>query len=344
MVRSPTAEGVEQLARSPMPRRISPMLATASKTIPSNPKDYSFEYKWDGVRAITYWDQKHLIICSRNDNDITTRYPELHPIAAVLGRRSAILDGEIIAIDNDHRPNFGLLQQRMHVQDRSSIARLCHIVPVTLMVFDLLYLDGRVLMHLPLLDRRAILEDLNLLADAWQLSPAIPGEGGAMLESASQQHLEGIIAKRADSIYEPGRRSAAWLKIKLISRQEFVIGGWIPEGQVNTRRVGALLVGYFDPRGRVLHYAGRVGTGFDATWHQRLTHELSQRATRFPPFAEPLGRAPIRYVLPELVAEVEYRRWPVGGLLQQAAFKGLRTDKPLRRVVDERVTDQTLGG
>jgi bifunctional non-homologous end joining protein LigD len=319
----------------PIPSSIAPMLALASQNLPAAPQDFSFEYKWDGVRAITLWDGAHLRLSSRNDIDVTHRYPELNALGKALGHRPAILDGEIIAVDADHRPSFELLTHRMHLQDAQSIKRRACTIPVTYILFDLLYLDGRSTMPQPFTQRRHLLESLALSSRFWRISPAEVGEAEAMLASARQTHLEGIIAKRLDSPYEPGRRSGAWLKMKLVARQEFVIGGWIPEGKTNTHRVGALLLGYYD-QDAVLHYAGRVGSGFDRQWHQRLTRQLHGREVKDSPFDERLARAPIHFVRPEVVAEIEYRRWPASGLLQQAAFKGIREDKPPGQVVDER--------
>ena len=324
-----------------MPSKIAPMLAVAVAALPSDQGAYQYEYKWDGVRAIAYWDGRKLRLTSRNGNEIAHRYPELGDGATTLGRRPMILDGEIIALDDRARPSFALLQQRMHVEDRAAIARLSTSIPVAYLLFDVLYLERNPTMGMPLSDRRALLERVRL-RDPLRLSPAVVGEGETMLESAREQGLEGIIAKRNTSVYEPGRRSGAWLKMKLIARQEFVIGGWIPEQKTNPSRVGALLLGVHGGSGEGLHYVGKVGTGFDWQWHKRLTEKLKEREKQTNPFGERIatagmrGMRGVRYVRPDLVAEVEYRRWPKGAQVQQAAFKGLRDDKPAERVVDER--------
>lgn len=309
------------------------MLATLVQTLPVFPANWSCEFKWDGVRAITYWDGRTLRMQSRNLLPIEHRYPDLMPLAKQLGRRRAVLDGEIIAVDEEGRPSFTLLQRRMLLQDARNIARLSVEVPVVYMVFDLLHLDGRSTMELPWCERRALLERLKLASDRWGVSPL--GEGAEMLQIARVQQLEGVVLKAKDSPYVPGQRGRNWLKLKLVNRQEFVIGGWVPEGGTNTLRVGAILVGYYDA-GRLL-YAGGVGTGFDAQWHAVLAPRLAALEQAQSPFAvgSPPRKAGVRWVRPVVVAEIEYRRWPTAGSLQQAAFKGIREDKHPGGVVYE---------
>ncbi|WP_428938909.1 non-homologous end-joining DNA ligase [Fontivita pretiosa] len=325
-------------APSTMPRSLAPMLATPARCLPGDSHRYSFEFKWDGVRAMVYWDRRDLRIQSRNQLDITRRYPELHALAEALGSHAAILDGEIVAMDENDRPSFGLLQRRMHAES-AAIARLVPQVPVYLVLFDLLWLDGQSLMRRPLLERRRMLADLTLVGPSWRVSPAVVGQGESILQTARRHRLEGIIAKRIDSIYEPGRRSPNWKKIKLVYRQEFVVGGWTSE-HGSSRRLGALHVGYFQAgragrsRGR-LRYAGAVGSGYTDAHLRSIVERLCRIETRMNPFIDPLPRRDIRFVEPRLVIEVEYRRWPAGGLIQQASFKGLRTDKRASQVVRE---------
>jgi bifunctional non-homologous end joining protein LigD len=152
-----------------------------------------------------------------------------------------------------------------------------------------------------------------------------------------EQKLEGVVLKLDNSAYEPGRRTRTWLKLKLVTRQEFVIGGWVPEGGTNLHRIGAIMVGYYDRKGQDLHYAGAVGTGFDARWHELLTSKLAPLAQNDNPFVGNPRKEGSRFVRPQLIAEIEYRRWPSHTGIQQAAFKGLRLDKDPRKVVDERV-------
>jgi bifunctional non-homologous end joining protein LigD len=305
---------------------------------PEHEEQFSFEYKWDGVRAISYWDGHDLRIESRNLLDITGRYPELQPLGDDLGRRHpAVLDGEIVALDELDRPSFAKLQHRMHA-DPSRARLLMRQIPVWYFIFDVLWLDEQSTMHLPFIERRDLLEGLGLAGPAWQTSPKQIGEGCAMLEAARAMRMEGVVAKRLNSIYEPGRRSPDWRKIKIVNRQELVIGGWIPQ-EGSAQRIGSLLLGYYEdagPRGKVLKFAGGVGTGFADETHRELYRLLKKRERDVSPFAERVPKAGEKhYVQPDLVAEVEYRRWPRGAQIQQAAFKGLRDDKDAASVVKE---------
>jgi bifunctional non-homologous end joining protein LigD len=322
-----------------MPRRVQPMLAILAANLPHDGKNWAFEYKWDGVRAIAYKDRATWRIESRNLLDITKRYPELLALRGALGNRTAVLDGEIIALDDSHRPSFPLLQRRMHVNDASQIARLVKTVPIAFVLFDVLYLDGKSLVDEPYTTRRQILEDLSLTAEHVQLTPSHANRGEQLLNSARKNGLEGIVAKRLDSIYEVGRRSPNWLKIKIIQRQEFVIAGWTGESTGLANRIGTMLLGYHDSDGR-LHYAGHVGTGLSSKDHTPLVAKFKKLARPTNPFVEKLpaarkGGNKILFLQPKLVAEVEFRRWPEGGLVQQASFKGLRADKSAKQVVKE---------
>lgn len=322
-----------------MPAHIDPMLALLSATLPGDGKQWAFEYKWDGVRAIAFADRSSWRIESRNLLDITRRYPELLDLHKSLNQRSAILDGEIVALDDLDRPSFPRLQKRMHVNDAAQIARLRREVPILFVLFDILYLDGQSLLSRPYVERRAILEDLTLAGPSWQVTPSYVDRGEQMLEAAKQNALEGIVAKKLDSTYELGRRSSSWLKIKIIARQEFVIAGWTGESTGLRDRIGTMLLGYYDCHGK-LHYAGHVGTGLVGADHPVLMRQFEKLARTTNPFVEKLpasrrGGVKIQYLEPRLVAEVEFRRWPDGGMVQQASFKGLRRDKSAKRVVKE---------
>ena len=303
-----------------------PMLAVLSQRLPAKPADYAFEYKWDGVRAICRWDGETFSLQSRNQLDITNRYPELWPLGEIFGSRPVMLDGEVIALDEHERPSFSRLQRRMHVRDMTAVRRLMKDVPVFYVIFDVLWLDGRSLIGRPWVERRDHLEELELSGPAWLRSPAHIGEGEGMLAAARQMELEGIVAKRLDSSYQRGARSPDWLKIKIVADDEFVIGGWVPEAGTRTNRVGSLLLGYYDAQ-KKLHFAGGVGTGFNDEAHRQLAPLLQSLTQSRSPFVDRVPKAGALFVNPKLVAQIEYRRKGPEGILQQAAFKGLRSDK-----------------
>jgi bifunctional non-homologous end joining protein LigD len=327
LLQKPSRRAARVSAPAPiMPALAPPMLAVLSKALPAKPEDYAYEYKWDGVRAIFRWDGSDLSLQSRNQLDITNRYPEIWPLAESFGSRPVMLDGEVIALDEEERPSFGRLQRRMHVQDMRAVRRLTKEVPVFLVVFDVLWLDGAALMEQPWMTRRDRLEELELSGPAWLRSPVHYGDGAAVLSAAQAMKLEGVVAKKLDSPYRPGVRSPDWLKIKIVSDDEFVIGGWVPEAGNRTSRVGSLLLGAYDDRGQ-LRFLGGVGTGFNDETHRRLTRLLNSLASTQNPFADPVPKRTALFVKPEAVAQIEYRRRGSEGMLQQASFKGIRTDK-----------------
>ncbi len=320
-------------AAQDMPQAIEPMLARLAK-LPRDERRWAFEVKWDGVRAIAYVESGRVRMQSRNGRDITPRYPEVAPLGRALGARPAILDGEVVAFDESGRPDFGRLQSRMHLASDPAVRRRMRDTPVVYVIFDLLWLDGRSLMGLSYAERRAALEALALRGAAWQVPAAQLGDGAALLRASRSLGLEGVVAKRRDSAYEPGRRSACWLKVKNVHRQDFVIGGWLPGEGGRSGRVGALLVGYHDDQG-ALRYAGRVGTGFTEAELERVRKLLDPLAAGESPFE---GRQPpkaSRFVRPELVAEVEFREWTHTGTLRAPSYKGLREDAEPRDVVRE---------
>jgi bifunctional non-homologous end joining protein LigD len=323
--------------REPMPERIEPMNAALAKAIPRNAESYGFEFKWDGIRALALCSGGRVKLQSRSLADITARYPELREMSEAIGSRELVLDGEIIAVGEGGRPSFERLQGRMGLTAEAEIRRKMREIPVGYVIFDLLYRDGHSTMPLAYVERRRLLEELKLKGRFWQTPPSTPGDGEATLAASVKLGLEGVMAKRLDSTYQPGQRSDAWLKIKNHQGQELVIGGWLPGQGSRSGRVGALLVGYYD--GPRLVYAGKVGTGFTEKMLDRLQALLEPLRRAGSPFVEgsvlPKGAI---FVEPKLVAEFEFSEWTRSGHLRQPSFKGLREDKDARRVVRESPT------
>jgi bifunctional non-homologous end joining protein LigD len=319
--------------RVPMPEHLTPMLARPG-TLPRDPERWSFEVKWDGVRALAYAQPGRLRLESRNGNDITASYPEVRGLLLQLGMHELVLDGELVAFDEQGRPSFGRLQSRMHVTAPAAVKRLQSSTPVVYAVFDVLYVDGESLLALPYEQRRARLAELGLGGQAWRVPEAHPGRGAELLDATRRQGLEGVIAKRLDSRYEPGARNGSWLKLKHTRRQELVIGGWLPGEGRREQRIGALLMGYFEDGD--LRFAGRVGTGFTEATLDQLGALLTPLERSEIPFT-PAPKLPrdARFVAPELVAEIEFTEWTRDGVMRAPSFKGLRDDKLAVEVVRE---------
>ncbi len=320
--------------REPMPARIAPMLARAG-SLPEEDGSWAFEIKWDGVRAIAYWQPGELRLESRNLNDITDSYPELLGMGAALGSHSAVLDGEIVAFDGDGRPSFGALQHRMHTASRAQARKLAQATPVRYVIFDLLWLDGHSLMREPYSDRREQLTALALNGESWQTPEHVVAEGKALLDATAEQRLEGVLAKRLDSIYQPGARTRDWVKVKTVARQELVVGGWMAGKGKRKQSIGALLLGVHDPDG-ALRYAGRVGSGFNEQDLRRLSQLLAPLERKESPFTagERRPRDAI-FCEPQLVVEVEFSAWTNAGSLRHPVYVGMREDKPAEQVVRE---------
>ena len=318
--------------RDPMPEGIEPMKATLAK-LPSDDEGWGYEIKWDGVRAIAYVPPGHLTLESRNLREITPQYPEIGGITRALEGRPVVLDGELVAFDDDGRPSFQRLQGRMHVASSSEVRRRMRDVPVTYVIFDVLHLDGETLFERPYEERRELLESLELDGESWQTPAYHRGEGAALLDASARQGLEGIVAKRLASPYRPGKRGRDWLKVKNVRSQEVVIGGWLPGKGRREGEIGALLVGYYD--GDELRYAGKVGTGFAEADLRLLRERLEPLRTDESPFT---GRQPQKeaiFVRTDLVAQVEFAEWTNAGTLRHASYEGLRDDKPAADVVRE---------
>jgi len=308
-------------AAEPMPEQVPPMLATAGPLPPEDGR-WAFEIKWDGVRAIAHSEPGRLRFHSRNLNEITARYPELSKLNRALSSHRAILDGEIVAFDADGRPSFNALQGRMHLSSDSQIRRLAKSNPVSYVIFDLLWLDGHSLLREPYSVRRARLAELDLQGDRWQVPDAVEGQGAALLAASAAQGLEGIVAKRLDCAYEPGRRSRGWIKVKNVQREEVVIGGWMPGEGRRKERIGALLVGLPDGGGGLV-YSGRVGTGFTDDELDRLAATLVPLRTDRSPFSGSGVPKAAEFVVPTLRCQVEFVEWTREGRLRAPSYKGL---------------------
>jgi bifunctional non-homologous end joining protein LigD len=313
-----------------MPRSLAPMKATAGDLPVGD--GWSYEVKWDGMRALSFVKDDGLRVQSANLRDVTVSWPELAGLPAALPATSALLDGELVAADANGIPSFGLLQQRMHISTAAEAARRAAEVPVTYVVFDLLHLDGHDLTGLPLSDRRRLLAQVVEPGPWWRTSP-VHDDGPALLEATDAQGMEGVVAKRDDSRYEPGARVRTWRKVKVRRHQEVVVGGWLPGEGTRSGRLGALLVGVHDRAGDggPLRYAGRVGTGFTEAELERLADRMRGLTTEECPFDPPPPRPDVArgatWLRPELVAEIAYGEWTSDHRLRHPSYLGLRIDK-----------------
>lgn len=306
---------------SPMPRTMAPMLATLSSTPPSG-EQWLYEVKWDGVRAVCFIEDQQLRIFSRTQKRCDQQYPELSVLPHFVKASTAILDGEIAVVDENGKSSFSLIQPRISVSDPNSIAHLSRSTPVTLFLFDLLYLDGYDLRGVALEERKKLLAEILTTSDHIRLSDHFIANGPAMLEAARANGLEGILAKRRASRYE-GRRSREWLKIKVNWHQEFVIGGFT-HGERDY--FSSLVLGLYEG-GKLVH-TGQVGTGFNEKSLRDLYDRLQPLIVKKSPF--PGGVKALRdvtWVKPELVAEIKFLEFTPEGLLRAPVFIGLRPDK-----------------
>jgi bifunctional non-homologous end joining protein LigD len=323
--------------RQGLPGALPPMLARSEPHLPPDDGTWALEMKWDGVRALAYCEGIRVRLVSRTGEDVTAAYPELRGLAAAVGRRDALLDGEVVALGESGWPDFEALQNRMHVRAAPVAQRLAAEYPVTYLAFDLLHLDGRPLLELPYTQRRALLEALELYGPSWQTPPSFTGEPGASVQAVSRQHgLEGVVAKRLDSRYEPGKRPGTWRKVKNIRRQEAVIGGWRPGKGNRSGQIGSLLVGVQEDGG--LAYAGHVGTGFTDRALRQLTAQLAPLRRAASPFAAPLPADHARdavWAEPVLVAEIRFTGWTRAGRMRAPSYQGLRSDKDPAEVIRE---------
>jgi bifunctional non-homologous end joining protein LigD len=304
------------------------MLATAG-SLPAGP-GWSYEFKWDGVRVLADFEGGSPSLYARSGAVVTIAYPE---IAALDLPPGSLLDGEMVVLDEANRPSFTSLAERMHVRDPRRAADLAATLPVTYMIFDVLRYDGLSLIELPYRVRRETLEQLGLEGPHWLVPPASP-DGPAMRAAASENRLEGVVAKRLETPYVPGLRSPDWIKVKFDRTGDYVIGGW----RSGARRLGGLLVGVPGPGGK-LQFRGRVGGGIGAAAEDELLRVLAPLDTRTSPFAD--GAVPredargAHWVSPDLVVEVRYGNRTPDGRLRFPRFLRLRPDKTPAECAEE---------
>jgi bifunctional non-homologous end joining protein LigD len=319
----------------PIPDDLRPMMAVSAKELPTDDSKYAYEMKWDGVRALVTVEGGRVRLTSRVGNDTTNKYPEIRALGEAMGTTEAVLDGEIVALDDGGRPSFEVLQQRMNVASESAVRRLMARIPVVLMIFDVLWLEGHPTIELPYTDRRALLDRLALSGAHWQTPATTIGGGARVRKAAEDLGLEGVVAKRLDSTYQPGKRSPAWVKVKVHRGQEFVVGGWLPGNGRLEGRLGSLIVGYHDDDGS-LRYAGRVGSGIDERARSLLEQKLAPLARDDNPFGDDAPRIKdLHFVDPKVVVAVEFYEWTSVGVLRAPRYKGLRDDVDPEAVVRE---------
>jgi bifunctional non-homologous end joining protein LigD len=300
--------------------------------------DWIYELKFDGIRLIVTKADEKVSLLSRNQNELSGRFPEIVEAVENFPVRECVIDGEVVAVDEQGRSSFQLLQAREMEGQKS---------PVYFYAFDLLQLDGKRLIDLPLETRKEVLEKFCADAgDPIRYSGAIGSDPKALLDEVKRRGLEGIIGKQRNSVYEPGRRSGAWIKLKCVEQQEFVIGGYTPP-QGSRKYFGAILVGYYDKNRLV--FAGKVGTGFTAKSLSIFHKKFQKEARDDCPFVDlpskqngqwvqgitPSMMKKMHWVNPKFVAEIKFAEWTRDGKLRAPVFLGLREDKKPTDVVRE---------
>ena len=302
---------------------LAPMLATHGSVAKLTASQWAFEAKWDGYRLLVEADHGELRLRSRSGRDLTDEFPQLRSLATDLGDHHAVLDGEVVALDASGVPRFSEMQNRARA------------TRIEFRAFDLLYLDGRSLLRAKYRDRRKLLETLAS-GGGLNVPDLLPGDGAEALEYSRKHQWEGVIAKKRDSTYQPGRRSASWVKDKYWNTQEVVIGGWRAGEGGRSSGIGSLLMGI--PGGGGLHFVGRVGTGFTDRDLAALKKTLQPLRTDESPFDARLSTQDgkgVTFVVPTLVGEVRYSEWTSDDRLRQPSWRGLRPDKEPGQVIRE---------
>jgi len=304
------------------------MLATATDHAFDNP-EWLFEIKWDGYRAIAFIESGKVRLCSRNQNDLTAQFSELRELPKFIKSETAVLDGEIVVLDEQGRSSFSLMQQRTGFRSHGRRVAGQSGLPLAYYVFDLIYLDGYDLRRVSLEERKQVLAQIVSANELIRYSEHFLEHGNALFEAAKQQGLEGILAKRRGSCYEE-RRTREWLKIKVTQTVDCVIGGYTdPEG--SRQYFGSLVLGLYNENKQLIH-VGQVGTGFDQSTLKQVWSELKKLESKQNPFPGPVDARHVHWVKPELVTEVKFTEWThetaEGGLkLRAPVYMGLREDK-----------------
>lgn len=320
-------------------RFIEPMKSKLVEKPPTH-GDWMYELKFDGIRLIVIKNDKKVSLMSRNENEQAKRFPEIIEAVRELPVRECVIDGEVVALDEEGRSSFQLLQA-LEMEGRKS--------PTYFYAFDLLQLEGKSLISLPVEARKDVLEKLCAGARSpIRYSGALGGDPDVLLREVKRRGLEGIIGKQRGSVYEPGRRSGAWIKIKCVNEQEFVIGGYTPP-QGARKYFGALLVGYYDKKTKRLNFAGKVGTGFDDKTLSMLYKKLQKERREDCPFVDlphktagqwsqnitPGMMKKMNWLNPVFVCQVKFLEWTRDEKLRAPVFLGMRDDKEARAVIRE---------
>ncbi len=311
-----------------MPQRVQPMLALSTET-PFDGDDWLFEIKWDGYRAVSFIENGNVRLVSRNHNDLSAQYRELQILPKHVKATVAVLDGEVVALDEHGRSSFSLMQQRTGIRTHGRRTGSRPDIPVVYYLFDVIYLDGYDLRRVSLEERKQILSEIVQSADLVRYSDHYAVNGIALFNAAKQKGLEGIVAKRRNSYYEE-RRSREWLKIKITQTVDCVIGGYTdPEG--SRQYFGSIVLGLYDRKGQLIH-VGQAGTGFNTAKLKEIWQVMNELETEATPFTGPVDARNVHWIKPQRVAEVKFSEWThetnEGGVkLRAPVFMGLREDK-----------------
>ena len=331
--------------KRPMPTAIQPMLASIGEE-PFDDPNWLFEIKWDGYRVVSFIENGNVRMVSRNQNDLGPRYPELRELPKLVNAKTAILDGEVVVLDEQGRPSFSLMQQRTGIRAHGRQAATRPDLPILYYVFDLIYLDGYDLRRVALDDRKRVLRQILPAGEMVRYSDHQAGQGVALFQAAKQKGLEGILAKKCNSCYEE-RRSRDWLKIKITQTVDCVIGGYTdPEGA--RQYFGSLALGLYNDKKQLIH-VGNAGTGFNQAMLKQIWKVLKEIETKKTPFTGPVDAKNVHWVKQERVAEVKFSEWThetsEGGLkLRAPVFLGLREDKNPEDCTFKGQTEEVVSG